>query len=143
MTRQEFLDDVVTVEEFINFCEEYDLTDWAPTILTFSDMSEEIETYLRDLVYDYGWEEVRDRLNNYPTDDSIYYVRDKYDHYEYHPLYEDRDLDDIKNDLLNTIDEEDFRIFDDDVKIDDEEGYMPEREEEEDPRETFSILFCN
>ena len=143
MTRQEFLDDVVTVEEFINFCEEYDLTNWAPTILTFSDMSEEIETYLRDLIYDYGWEDVRDRLNDYPTDDSIYYVRDKYNQYEFRPLYEDRDLDDIKNDLLNTIDEEDLRIFDDDVKIDDEEGYMPEREEEEDPRETFSILFCN
>lgn len=137
MTRTDFIDDVTTPYDLIDFCVENDITDFINDIVDDDEKDSRIDEYLRENAGGRdNWREVYDILDNVPTG---------YEYYRYNGeddirIFESSDFEDLKDEVLQYCDTHD--IFDEDEDDTDEYGdselYVDEDDEEIDPEDMFS-----
>ena len=142
MTRQEFIDDVTTWSELLDFCYDNE-SDICEDIVSFDTMDEEVESDLREEVGNRSWRDIRDLLCDIDTDYDFFRRNGILDYY---PLDNHGDFDEYKDAVLDWMDDNGY--WDDDE--DDEEEYfdvvpyeeLTTSEEEDEPAaesEDFSI----
>lgn len=139
MTRSEFIDDITSWSELLEFCSE-ESCDLLDDIFDEESMDSEINEFLGDYARDYDWYNLRDYLKEIPTG---------YDYYQQNGAFDwvgltDDDLDNYKNDVLRWA--EDYDVFEDeddegDDGIDNEEPEEPEDPPVEDEDFPFDELF--
>ncbi len=134
MTRQEFIDEVTTWADLLDFCNNEDC-DICMDIIDCDTMDEMVEEDLRNAVGGYSWQGIRDLLND--VNDEYAYYRNG-GSFNYEPV-EESDFDDYKDDVLDWMDRRDLWEEGDMEEEDDNEG---ETEAEESPAETedFSVI---
>lgn len=121
MTRNEFIDEVTTWGELIEFCYEKNL-DCCEDVYTETQkddwFNEEVVNYARSAQ---GWRDVLSWIEDIPCDGE-YYIRDEYD--DWREADED-DFDEYKDSVIETGDQ--YGIWDDDIEeLIDEEDLEPE-----------------
>lgn len=137
MTRLEFIDDITSWSELLEFCSE-ESCDLLEDIFDEESMDFEINEFLGDYARDYDWYNIRDYLKEIPTG---------YDYYKQNGAFDwvgltDDDLDDYKNDVLRWA--EDYDVFENedeegDDDIDNEESVLEEPEDPPVEDEDFSF----
>lgn len=142
MRRQDFIDDVTTWSELINFCYDEDC-DVCEDIYSEDARDEDIDNNLTDWARNHSWQELYDILDAIPCGADYYYRDDWGDWHE----VSDAMFDDRKQDVIDwmddggywddEVDEEDEEIFD---EIDEE---FPEDEEDLEPIEPEDISFTD
>lgn len=126
MTRTDFIDDVTTTYDLIDFCVENDITDFINDIVDDEQKDDSIDEYLRENAGSSdNWREVRDILDDVPTG---------YEYYRYNGVddiqgFDSYDFEALKDEVLRYCDTHD--IFEEDEDDVDEE-------EEIDPEDMFS-----
>lgn len=131
MTRAEFIENVTTWDELLDFCNRNDIS-VCEDVMSDSEKDEWIEDNLYDYVSHNSWQIVRDMLNE---------ISDGYDYYlhngglEFTVLDDYADFDAYKEDVLN--DGDIYEIWDEDQ--DDEELYDYTDEEEQELEEDDGI----
>lgn len=129
MTRQDFIERVNNWSGLLDFCRDEDC-DICEDIYSEDDMDEYINDNLRYLAGDCSWWDLRDILNDIPTDAEYYY---KESDTEWKDLY-DEDFEDYKERVLQWMDEGEY--WDDD----DEEYFEEENPPLDDEEENFENL---
>lgn len=135
MTRAEFLNDVTTWYELIDFCCNEDC-DVCEDILDEDQRDDQIENDLREAVRNNRWEEIRDWLYDIPTGYDYYRCDGMFD-YE---GVDNRDFEDYKENVLDWMDdggywdeeEEDDDDFVEDNDADDDESGEDDCDNEDD-----------
>ena len=128
MTRQEFIDNVTTWSELLDFCYDENI-DFCEDVYTEDAKDEYFDDILVDMARDAGcWQELYNRLEEIPTGYD-YYIRDDYGDFE---GADDDDFDSHYEDVLEYMDDNEY--WDDD---DGDEDYEeePVREEYVDPED--------
>lgn len=130
MTRSEFINDIASWSELLEFCSE-EGCDLLDDIFDEESMDSEINEFLSDCARDYDWYNLRDYLKEIPTG---------YDYYQQNGAFEwvvltDDDFNDYKDDVLRWA--ENYEVFEDedeegDEGRDNEESVLEELEEPED-----------
>ena len=106
MTRQEFIDDVTTWGELLNFCANEDC-DLCEDIVDPGYVDEYVNDSLVDWACNNDWRSLLGILNN--VDDNSGYDYYRYDDYEYVPVDDDRDLfEEYKDSVLEWMDDNDY-----------------------------------
>ncbi len=142
MTRQEFIENITTWSELLDFCYDND-SNVCEDIISYDTMDEEIESDLQEEVGNRSWRDIRDLLSDINTNYD-YYRRDGM--FDYCPMDDDSDFDEYKDVVLDWMDDNGY--WDDEE--DDEGEYFdddpfnerPVSEEEDEPAaeaEDFSI----
>lgn len=107
MTRQEFIQNVTTWRELLNFCWEYDCN-VCENIIPHDELRDYIAEDFRQYAYEYSWVDIRDWLNNIDNNASFYYRDGSFDYTSV-----DDDFASYKQDVLDWCDE-DASVFDED-----------------------------
>lgn len=119
MTRQEFIEDIRSWRDLIEFCNNNDAYSYVDDIYTDEDMDDYIEREAEEFISENGWTTFRDYLNDIPSGHE-YYRRNGEMSFEYMDAHDLRDLkEEILDDGIVEFDEED-----------DEEGMEAVAEEE-------------
>ena len=106
MTRQEFIDDVTTWGELLNFCSDEDC-DLCEDIVDWDYVDDYVNDSLVDWARDNDWRSLLGILNN--VDDNSGYDYYRYDDYEYVPVDDDRNLfEEYKDSVLEWMDDNDY-----------------------------------
>ena len=131
MTRSEFINDITSWSELLEFCSE-ESCDLLDDIFDEESMDSEINEFLSDYARDYEWYNLRDYLKEIPTG---------YDYYQQNGAFDwtgltDDDFNDYKNDVFGWA--ENHEVFEDedgegDENTDSEELVFEEPEGPEDP----------
>lgn len=87
MTRQEFVDNVTTAEELVEFCYDNDL-DQCSSWISGDDLDGRICEVIRDMTHDETWDRIRDYLNG---------IEEGYDYYDADDDFRAIDDDDVEN----------------------------------------------
>lgn len=139
MTRQEFIDDVTSWWELLDFCEE-ESCDYCDNIYSSDARDDEINEYeLDDWARNYTWRQLLNILSDL-DDDYEYYRKDEYGEWE---SLDDYDFDNYKDDVLRWADDND--VFEDDEE-EDPADYGIEDEDElddeivEEPMSMFELF---
>lgn len=116
MTRRDFLDNITTWWELIDFCrdEECDICD---DIVDEDGRDEEVEEDLADNIRNTSWKDILHWLNDIPTGGE-YYRRDGM--FDYVEMDNYGDFDEYKDEVLEWMD--DGNYWDDDEEEDEDEG---------------------
>lgn len=140
MTRQEFLDDVTTFDELNSFCIDigYDLQEDG----AYSE--EEYDDYIDEEVYETArendWRYLREWLSNLP-DGYDFYFRDDWGEWEGRSC---REIDDLKENVLEYADENDlFDVEDEEVEEYIEEYIEADVEEEPEDDDFGEVEDCD
>ena len=122
MTRQEFIDSVTTWNELLEFCNDYGC-DVCEDIID----DEEYDDYIEEDVSarDCNWSDLRDYLNDVPSNNYYYYLRNGW--LDYQGLNDGSDFREYKDRVLEGMD--DWDDWDDD----------DEEEEEIEPDEEYDV----
>lgn len=115
MTRQEFIDDVTSWSELIEFCSDEGL-DCCNDVYDDESYNDEIDSELSARAHDDSWQDVRDWLRRLP-DGYGYYIKDDYGGWY---TADDDDFDSRKDEVIECMDDG---------------GYWDEYDEEEEPEE--------
>lgn len=137
MTRTDFIDDVTTTYDLIDFCVENDITDFINDIVDDEQKDDSIDEYLRENAGSSdNWHEVYDILDDVPTG---------YEYYRYNGVddirgFDSYDFEALKDEVLQYCDTHDiFEEDEDDVdEYDEDELYVDDEEEEIDPEDMFA-----
>lgn len=139
MTRTDFIDDVTTTYDLIDFCVENDITDFINDIVDDDEKDSRIDEYLRENAGGRDdWREVYDILDDVPTG---------YEYYRYNGVddirsFDSYDFEALKDEVLQYCNTHDiFEEDEDDVdEYDGDELYADDEDEEEeiDPEDMFS-----
>lgn len=133
MTRQEFIDDVTSWDELIDFCNDNGCG-YCDDVYSEYSRDEYIDDDLVDMARNAdGWSDLLDSLNNIPTGYD-FYRRDDYGEWRGLGDYE---FSDYKSDVLEWGD--DAEIWDEDEEEDGEEPWYVDDEEFTPPDESISI----
>lgn len=119
MTRREFIEDITTWRDLIEFCNDNDAYSYVDDIYTNEDMNSYIEREAEEFISENGWTIFRDCLNDI-SEGHEYYRRDGEMSFEY---MDANDLRDLKGEILD----DGIVEFDEE---DDEEGMEAVAEEE-------------
>lgn len=131
MTRAEFLDEVTSWYDLIQFCQE-NRCDLCDDIYDDESKDDYINEQLVDWAREDGWYDLWRRLDNIPTGYD-YYSMDDYG--EFSGL-DDGDFEDRKDEVIEWADDADFWEEDEEeVEDDEEEFFIDEIDEEEQPIE--------
>lgn len=121
MTRNEFINDIDTWWDLIDFCREEDC-DVCEDVISDDDLSDYIEEDIENAAHDgMSWQEIRDRLNDLDTSYD-YYVNDGY--MIYNGLDNDDDFEEFKSNVLDWMDS--YGEWDEDEE---DTGCLPEDED--------------
>ena len=138
MLRDEFIDNVTTWNELVDFCEEEGLS-FCDELCGEDSFNEWIDGNLVSWAHEHSWQDLMSMLNNY---DSIcgadYYLWDDYE--GGYRRADDSDFDDIKNTVIEFMDED--SRWDDSDEDEEEEEYEPEPDPDDvepTPEEDFSF----
>lgn len=115
MTRQEFIDDVTSWSELIEFCS-YENLDYCNDVYDNESYNDEIDSELSERAEDDSWQDVRDWLSSLPNGYD-YYIKDDYGDWY---AADDDDFDSRKDEVIECMDDG---------------GYWDEYDEEEEPEE--------
>lgn len=127
MTRAEFINDITSIWDLVNFCEDNDLEEFVEDIVDDDGRDDRLDEYLRENAGRYdSWSEVLDILYNVPTG---------FDFYRYCSSDEIRgcdndDYEELKNRVLTHCNR--YDLFDEDEDEDEDEDYDEEYEDEKD-----------
>lgn len=110
MTRQEFIQNVTTWRELLNFCWEYDCN-VCENIIPHDGLCDYISEDFSQYAYEYSWVDIRDWLNSIDNNASFYYRDGSFDYTSV-----DDDFASYKQDVLDWCDE-DTSVFDDDEEV--------------------------
>lgn len=142
MTRQEFIDEVNSFGDLIDFCNDNDCYE-CENVYYQDSFDDYINDCLSDWARNDGWRDLRDRLNDIPTG---------YDWYDIENLcgLDDDDFDDYKDDVLSWADDHDVwdEPDDDDEVVDDDfeigEAIEDDDDDYEEPEDgcSFEELFA-
>lgn len=139
MTRNEFLNDVITFGELKDFCYDYDCT-MLEDVYDEEGRDDYINECLMDWARDDSWQELYSRLDGIPTGYDWY----RYDDYGEWCGLDDGDFEEYKDDVLEWGDDND--IWDEDEEEDDTDIFAEEidadmADEEDEPveDEDFSV----
>ena len=124
MTRQEFIDSINDIYELKDFCSDNELYEELDEVYTYDEVYSMIDDRVADWAREYSWTDLRDMLNECPTDENVYYVSDDYNASGFSE-YDDYGFEDDKQRILDEIDRYYPEIWDD-------------PEEEDEPEEEFS-----
>lgn len=142
MTRDEFINDVTEIYEIERFCSENEIYDVLDRLRTGDDYTEYLDSWFRDMIYDEGWRETRDAMNNIDNDGYEYYVLDEYD-CEWYPLDHD-DIEGFKDEILEIMDDRGDWDEQEEPEEDDEEEPVPcEPEADTDSIDAASLMDAN
>lgn len=134
MNRQEFIDNVEDVADFLSFCFDNNYDSYAECIYDDSSRDDYINEQLPEMVSYNSWYEIRDTLNSLSDQGNYdYWRRDNYGDWN---GIDDDEFEYMKNDLLERLDEDNF--FDDDEGEEEEEPCplcIEDPFEDEDPLE--------
>lgn len=135
MTRREFIEDVTTWCELIDFCNDEGCEEYVENIYYEDSYDDAIDSQLADMVRDRSWQDVLSWLQDLPSGYD-YYIQDDYEWRE----ADDDDFDSIKNDVLEYMDDGDW--WDEDEE---EEEPVDEYEEPDDtePVEEEDVSFAD
>ena len=126
MTRTDFIDDVTTTYDLIDFCVENDIADFVCDIVDDDEKDSRIDDYLRENAGGRdNWREVYDILDDIPTGYEYY----RYNGVDDIRIFDSYDFEALKDEVLQYCDTHD--IFEEDEDDVDEE-------EEIDPEDMFS-----
>lgn len=113
MVRDDFLSEIEDYSDLINFCNENDIYDAFGNVCDYSEFCDLVDEDIRDSTRYYHWTDVRDWLNELPTDsESGYYKRNG--RLEYEELTA-RDFENDKQYILELAEEHD--LFDDGISM--------------------------
>lgn len=132
MTRQEFIDDVTSWSELLDFCYEYSCPE-CDDIVSEDAYDDEINERLYERARDDNWWEVKDWLNDLPTGND-YYDR-------YNDCGVDDDFECYKDDVLHWADNYGDVWEDEEDEEEDEDMELEEGADEEDEEELEEIDF--
>lgn len=110
MTRQEFIQNITTWRELLNFCWEYDCN-VCENIIPHDELRDYIAEDFSQYAYEYSWVDIRDWLNSIDNNASFYYRDGSFDYTSV-----DDDFASYKQDVLDWCDE-DASVFDEDEDV--------------------------
>lgn len=146
MTRAEFIENINTWEELLQFADNNELYDEVSNIYTSDTLNDYVNRELYDFVREYDWIQVLNTLDNIPRYPG-YFREDSWLEFE---EVDDEDFDQIKEDILNAMDgywDEEDEDEDDEESGFDEDSFPKDEEETPVEEEPFSLgeLFslCN
>lgn len=131
MRRQDFIDDITTWSELIEFCNDEDC-DICGDIYSEYEKDEYIDGYLVDLARNNTWQELYDFLESIPTGDGYYY-RDDYG--DWHEV-DDYIFDERKDRVLEWMDDGDWWDEEDEEECEEPINVIEEVEEDLTPVES-------
>ena len=131
MRRQDFIDDITTWSELIEFCHDEDC-DICEDIYTEDEKDEDIDRNLVDLARNNTWQELYDILESIPTGDCYYYCDDWGDWHE----ADDDIFDERKERVLEWMDDGDWWDEEDEEEYDEPIDVIEEDEEDLAPVES-------
>ena len=143
MTRQEFIDDVTTWSELLDFCGEEDL-DYCEDIISSETRDNRIDEYVSDHIHEYGWGDIMSYLESRDEEGSYdYYIEYDYD-LEFTGVFDgDREFVSRKADVISYMDDECLWDADEDEEeeapYDDEEEAPPEEPDDEEDEDDYVI----
>ena len=114
MTRREFIDEITRFYELRDFCNENDIYT-CDEYFDSDDLDDEVDNDMRDC--DYGWRDLRDSLNSIETGYDFY----KREGYLYYEGCTDEDFENLKEDVLEVMDERGAWDYDEDDEYEDDE----------------------
>lgn len=130
MTRDEFINEVTTFDDLVCFCNTNGLEHIVEYIRDGEDYENYLDELFRDMIYDYGWREARDQMNNVDNDGYDWYETSYGD---WVSINEDDNLDEYKDQVIEAMDRDE--AWDEPEEPDQE----PEPEEEEEDDEYLDI----
>lgn len=130
MTRDEFINEVTTFDDLVCFCNTNGLEHIVEYIRDGEDYENYLDELFRDMIYDYGWREARDQMNNVDNDGYDWYETSYGDWVN---INEDDNLDEYKDQVIEAMDRDE--AWDEPEEPDRE----PEPEEEEEDDEYLDI----
>lgn len=123
MTREDFIENIQSWEDLINFCSDYGC-DYCEDVYDDDQMDDYINETLVDMARNSdGWRDLRNMLNDIPTGYD-YYIRDEYDEFR---EADDDEFEDYKSSVIEWGDNGD--VWDED----EEEDYYDDEDEEPAP----------
>lgn len=139
MTRNEFLNNVTTWGELIDFCND-EGCDYCDDIYSEESRDETINDYLVDWARNESWQDLFSRLDNIETGYDYY----KEDDYGDWVGLSDDDFDDYKDDVLRWMDDngywdEEDEYLEDEEFTDDEEVSDSDGDDSDTPEEAFPV----
>lgn len=135
MTRQEFIDNVTTWSELLDFCYDEDI-DFCEDVYTEDAKDDYFNDMLVDMARDAGsWRELYDRLEEIPTGYD-YYIRDYYGDFE---GADDDDFDSRYEDVLEYMDDNEYWGDDEEEEVEEEPAPDDEDPEDEEPVEEEDV----
>lgn len=127
MTRSEFIEDITSWGELLEFCSEEDC-DVCENIHDDSELDTIMNDYIAEYAREYDWYALRDYLREIPTGYSFYRENGMFDW----DGLDDDDFDDYKDDVLRWADNNDV-FEEEDEEGETEHNEQPVAEEPEDP----------
>lgn len=135
MTRQEFIDNVTTWSELLDFCYNEDIY-FCEDVYTEDAKDDYFNDMLVDMARDAGsWRELYDRLEEIPTGYD-YYIRDDYGDFE---GADDDDFDSRYEDVLEYMDDNEYWDDDEEEEVEEEPAPDDEDPEDEEPVEEEDV----
>ena len=101
MTRDEFINEVTTFDDLVCFCNTNGLEHIVEYIRDGEDYENYLDELFRDMIYDYGWREARDQMNNVDNDGYDWYETSYGD---WVSINEDDNLDEYKDQVIEAMD---------------------------------------
>ena len=138
MTREDFINNVTTWDELKDFCYDYDC-DYLEDVYDSDGVDDYLDRAIEDWSRNLNWRQLRDRLEDIPTDGEWYSI----DEYEDINELDDVDFDGYKSDVLSWADDRcvwDEEDDEDEEYIEDEEENIEDDEDDEVIEEPFSLL---
>lgn len=127
MTRQEFIDNVNDIYELREFTLDVELPEELDEVYTYDEVCDMIDDRIVDWARQCSWTELRDMLNDCPTEEDVYYVSDDYNASGFSE-YDNYEFEDDKQRILDDIDSYHPEIWDDPEEEDEPEEEFPEEE---------------
>lgn len=118
MTRESFIENYNSFDELYDFASDNSLYDIFDDYFTQDSLDEYVNERIADMTRYESWEEVRDYLNSIP-EGADWYRMDQYDGEFY--AVDGNDCDDIKSQILDALDEDDFWDEEEEVSDDEDE----------------------
>lgn len=108
MTRNDFIEDITSWYELIDFCNDEGCEDYVEDVYSEDSYDDYINEEVRDRVRQDGWQDILSWLQNLP-DGYDYYIRDDYGEWR---GADDDDFESIKRDVIDYMDDGEY--WDDD-----------------------------
>lgn len=135
MTRQEFIDNVTTWSELLDFCYDESIY-FCEDVYTEDAKDDYFNDMLVEMARDAGsWRELYDRLEEIPTGYD-YYIRDDYGDFE---GADDDDFDSRYEDVLEYMDDNEYWDDDEEEEVEEEPAPDDEDPEDEEPVEEEDV----